>query len=143
VRGSNCHCSPADRQRCKNDEPKQQEATVKKGINFHQYLDRVNDDLYQSSTTHIYYGTVERDGKQIRRSLKTNDLTLAQQRLQELRDADDPQKVAFANPKKSEEWTQTLTRVGDNLYRSNITGIYYALFQTEWPADPSEPEDQG
>jgi hypothetical protein len=50
-----------------------------------QNLIHVGDCLYRSSLTDVYYGIFERDGRQVKRSLKTADRELAKRRLEDLR----------------------------------------------------------
>lgn len=50
-----------------------------------QVLLNVGDNLFRSRSSGIYYALFKRDGKQIRRSLKTDDKDLARRRLEELR----------------------------------------------------------
>ena len=38
-----------------------------------QTLENVGDCLYRSSLTNLYYGILERDGRQVKRSLRTPD----------------------------------------------------------------------
>jgi integrase len=51
----------------------------------HQGLNRVGENLFRSDASGIYYAIFRRDGKQIRRSLKTGDRKLAERKLNELR----------------------------------------------------------
>ena len=51
----------------------------------HQALNRVGENLFRSDASGIYYAIFRRDGKQIRRSLKTGDRKLAERKLSELR----------------------------------------------------------
>jgi integrase len=51
----------------------------------HQGLNRVGENLFRSDASGIYYAIFRRDGKQIRRSLKTGDRKLAERKLGELR----------------------------------------------------------
>src|SRR5664280_3161590 len=51
----------------------------------HQGLNRVGENLFRSDASGIYYAIFRRDGKQIRRSLKTGDRKLAERKLSELR----------------------------------------------------------
>jgi integrase len=51
-----------------------------------QKLIHVGDCLYRSSSTDIYYAIFERDGRQVKRSLKTADKELARRRLGDLRE---------------------------------------------------------
>jgi integrase len=46
----------------------------------HQKLIHVGDCLYRSSRTEVYYAIFQRDGKQVKRSLKTTDPELAKRR---------------------------------------------------------------
>ena len=46
----------------------------------HQKLIHVGDCLYRSSRTDVYYAIFQRDGKQVKRSLKTTDPELAKRR---------------------------------------------------------------
>jgi len=50
-----------------------------------QELIRVGDCLYRSSHTHVYYAIFERDGRQVKRSLRTTDPELAKRRREDLR----------------------------------------------------------
>ena len=50
-----------------------------------QKLIHVGDCLYRSTLTDVYYGIFERDGRQVKRSLKTADRELAKRRVEELR----------------------------------------------------------
>ena len=43
----------------------------------HQKLIHVGDCLYRSSRTDVYYAIFQRDGKQVKRSLRTTDPELA------------------------------------------------------------------
>ncbi len=71
-------------------------------IRKQQKLIHVGDCLYRSSHTDVYYGIFERDGRQVKRSLKTTDRELAKRRLEELRrkverlTADDAKTLTFA-----------------------------------------------
>jgi integrase len=51
----------------------------------HQGLNRVGENLFRSDASGIYYAIFRRDGKQIRRSLKTGDRKLAERQLKEFR----------------------------------------------------------
>jgi hypothetical protein len=51
----------------------------------HQKLIHVGDCLYRSSLTDVYYAIFERDGRQVKRSLKTIDPELAKRRLDDHR----------------------------------------------------------
>ena len=46
----------------------------------HQKLIHVGDCLYRSTVTDVYYAIFQRDGKQVKRSLKTTDPELAKRR---------------------------------------------------------------
>jgi site-specific recombinase XerD len=48
-------------------------------------LQNVGENLYRSETSNVYYALFKRNGKQIRRSLKTTDKELARRRLADLR----------------------------------------------------------
>ena len=48
-------------------------------------LHYAGENLYRSDSSGIYYALFKRDGKQIRRSLKTTDKELARRKLAELR----------------------------------------------------------
>ena len=67
-----------------------------------QKLIHVGDCLYRSNLTDVYYGIFERDGRQVKRSLKTSDRELAKRRVEELRrkverlTADDSKTLPFA-----------------------------------------------
>ena len=67
-----------------------------------QTLTNIGDNLYRSSKSGKYYAIFKRNGKQIRRSLKTTDKQLAQRKLAELRskigqlDTGDAAKIAFS-----------------------------------------------
>ena len=50
-----------------------------------QKLINVGNWLYRSHLTDGYYGIFERDGRQVKRSLKTTDRELAKRRVEELR----------------------------------------------------------
>jgi integrase len=52
----------------------------------HQVLQRVGHCLYRSDKTRVYYAILKRNGKQIKRSLKTTDQALAKRRLSDLKD---------------------------------------------------------
>jgi integrase len=56
-------------------------ATIRK----HQKLVHVGDCLYRSTTTDVYYAIFQRDGRQVKRSLKTTDPELAKRRREEHR----------------------------------------------------------
>lgn len=58
--------------------------TVSKGSKVQQLV-HVGDCLYRSSITDVYYGIFKRDGRQVKRSLKTTDRELAKRKLEELR----------------------------------------------------------
>jgi len=79
-----------------------------------QTLEHVGDCLYRSSLTDVYYGIFERDGRQVKRSLKTADRELARRRAEELRrkverlTADDSKTLPFAEYKRDEK-TGTIT----------------------------------
>jgi len=49
-----------------------------------QQLNRVAENLYRSESSSTYYAIFFRDGKQIKRSLKTTDPTLAKRRFRGL-----------------------------------------------------------
>ena len=74
-----------------------------------QTLENVGDCLYRSSLTNLYYGILERDGRQVKRSLKTDDRELAKRRLEELRrkvgrlSASDAKTLPFAEYKPDEK----------------------------------------
>lgn len=51
-----------------------------------QDLKRVGECLYRSQSSNIYYAILKRNGKQIKRSLKTTDAPLARRRLKDLKD---------------------------------------------------------
>ncbi len=74
-----------------------------------QKLIHVGDCLYRSSITDVYYGIFERDGRQVKRSLKTADRELAKRRLEDLRrkverlTADDSKTLPFAEYKRDEK----------------------------------------
>ena len=57
--------------------------TIKPGKQ--QKLVNVGDCLYRSDSTHTYYGIFDRDGRQVKRSLRTTDRELAKRKLEELR----------------------------------------------------------
>jgi integrase len=65
-------------------------------------LHHAGENLYRAETSGIYYALFKRDGKQIRRSLKTTDKDLARRKLAELRNqvnrltADDAKSLPFA-----------------------------------------------
>jgi integrase len=67
-----------------------------------QKLIHVGDCLYRSSLTDVYYAIFERDGRQVKRSLKTADPELAKRRREEYRrkverlTADDTKTLPFA-----------------------------------------------
>lgn len=73
-----------------------------------QKLQHVGDCLYRSSLTDVYYGIFERNGRQVKRSLKTTDRELAKRRVEELRrkvehlTADDSKTLPFAEYDKGE-----------------------------------------
>jgi len=58
--------------------------TTTKALNVQQLV-HVGDCLYRSSVTGIYYAIFRRDGRQVKRSLKTADRELAKRHLEELR----------------------------------------------------------
>jgi site-specific recombinase XerD len=74
-----------------------------------QTLENVGDCLYRSSLTEVYYGIFERDGRQVKRSLRTSDRELAKRRLEELRrkverlSASDSKTLPFAEYKPNEK----------------------------------------
>ena len=74
-----------------------------------QKLVHVGDCLYRSTLTDVYYGIFERDGRQVKRSLKTADRELAKRRVEELRrkverlTADDSKTLPFAEYKRDEK----------------------------------------
>ena len=74
-----------------------------------QKLTHVGDCLYRSSLTDVYYGIFERDGRQVKRSLKTTDRELAKRKVEELRrkverlTADDSKTLPFAEYKRDEK----------------------------------------
>lgn len=67
-----------------------------------QSLQHVGENLYRSDASGIYYALFKRDGKQIRRSLKTADKELARRKLADLREqiqrlnSDDAKALPFA-----------------------------------------------
>jgi hypothetical protein len=67
-----------------------------------QKLIHVGDCLYRSSLTDVYYAIFERDGRQVKRSLKTADPELTKRRREEYRrkverpTADDTKTLPFA-----------------------------------------------
>ena len=79
-----------------------------------QTLVHAGDCLYRSSITDIYYGIFKRDGRQVKRSLKTADRELAKRRLEELRrkverlTGDSAKTLPFAEYRRDEK-TGTLT----------------------------------
>jgi hypothetical protein len=54
-------------------------------IRKHQKLVHVGDCLYRSSHTDVYYASFQRDGKQVKRSLKTTDKELARRKMEDSR----------------------------------------------------------
>ncbi|MBC2596201.1 hypothetical protein H5P28_18185 [Ruficoccus amylovorans] len=74
---------------------------------------KVGECLYRHETSGTYYALVKSNGKQIRRSLKTNDFALAKRRLREFREkigrldlSDGKSKILF--PELAEKWRATL-----------------------------------
>lgn len=74
-----------------------------------QKLVNVGDCLYRSDATHVYYGIFERDGRQVKRSLKTTDRELAKRKVEELRrkverlTGDDSKTLPFAEYRRDEK----------------------------------------
>lgn len=72
-------------------------------------LQYVGENLYRNQSSNIYYALFKRDGKQIRRSLKTTDKELARRKLSHLREqvqrltADDSKGLPFAEFKRNEQ----------------------------------------
>jgi integrase len=72
-------------------------------------LQYVGENLYRNQSSDIYYALFKRDGKQIRRSLKTTDKELARRKLSHLREqvqrltADDSKALPFAEFKRNEQ----------------------------------------
>src|SRR5229473_5660885 len=71
-------------------------------------LKHAGENLYRNQSSGIYYALFKRDGKQIRRSLKTADKELARRKLSDLREqvqrltADDAKSLPFAEYDKGE-----------------------------------------
>ena len=71
-------------------------------VRKHQKLVHVGDCLYRSSRTNVYYAIFQRDGKQVKRSLKTTDPELAKRRREvhrqkvERLNSDSAKKLPFA-----------------------------------------------
>jgi integrase len=72
-------------------------------------LQHAGENLYRNQSSGIYYALFKRDGKQIRRSLKTTDKELARRKLSSLREqvqrltADDAKTLRFAEYKVDEK----------------------------------------
>jgi len=72
-------------------------------------LQNVGENLYRSDSSGIYYALFKRDGKQIRKSLKTTDRNLAKRKLEDLREqvqrltADDAKTLPFAEYRRDEK----------------------------------------
>lgn len=72
-------------------------------------LQRVGENLYRNQSSGIYYALFKRDGKQIRRSLKTTDRDLAKRYLGDLRgkverlNSDSAKTLPFAEYKRDEK----------------------------------------
>jgi integrase len=72
-------------------------------------LQYIGENLYRNQSSGIYYALFKRDGKQIRRSLKTTDKELARRKLSQLREqvqrltADDSKALPFAEYKRNEQ----------------------------------------
>jgi site-specific recombinase XerD len=77
-----------------------------------QELVHVGDCLYRSSVTDIYYGIFKREGRQVKRSLKTTDRELAKRKLEELRrkvdrlTGDDAKTLPFTEYRRDEKTGQ-------------------------------------
>jgi integrase len=73
-----------------------------------QALQYAGENLYRNQSSGVYYALFKRDGKQIRRSLKTTDKDLARRKLAKLRDqvarlsAADAKQLPFAEYKRDE-----------------------------------------
>src|ERR1043166_6968779 len=74
-----------------------------------QPLQHVGENLYRNQSSGIYYALFKRDGKQIRRSLKTCDKELARRKLADLREqvqrltGDDAKTLPFTEYKIDEK----------------------------------------
>lgn len=72
-------------------------------------LQHAGENLYRNQSSGIYYALFKRDGKQIRRSLKTTDKDLARRKLSDLREqvqrltVDDAKSLRFAEYKVDEK----------------------------------------
>ena len=75
----------------------------------HHTLHYAGENLYRSDSSGIYYALFKRDGKQIRRSLKTTDKELARRKLAELRrqvnriTGDDAKQLPFTEYNKGKQ----------------------------------------
>ncbi len=77
---------------------------------------RAGENLWRNQSSGIYYALFKRGGKQIRRSLKTDDKTLAKRRLEDLRGKVEGLKVGVKDlgfGDLAEKWLVTLK--GGNL----------------------------
>ena len=94
----------------------------------HQQLIHVGDRLYRSSLTEAYYAIFQRDGRQVKRSLKTIDRGLAKGELEELRrkverlTASDAKTSPFAEYKRD----QKTGEIADGL----IGGLAHRWFES-------------
>src|SRR5712691_1023379 len=72
-------------------------------------LQHAGENLYRNQSSGIYYALFKRDGKQIRRSLKTADKELARRKLSDMREqvqrlsGDDAKTLPFAEYKHDEK----------------------------------------
>src|SRR5471030_491847 len=80
---------------------------------------KVGPCLYRYAPSGTYYGLIKTGGKQIRRTLDTNDLPLARRKLQDLRrdiELTDPELARRTLESQAERFLPTVTRTPSPLY---------------------------
>jgi integrase len=94
---------------------------------------KIGPCLYRYAPSGVYYGLIKSWGKQIRRSLDTNDLPLARRKLQELRrdiELTDPELARRTLESQAERFSPTLTGTASTLYN-----VRYSIKRllADWP----------
>jgi integrase len=94
---------------------------------------KIGPCLYRYAPSGVYYGLIKSSGKQIRRSLDTNDLPLARRKLQDMRRdiaLTDPELARRTLELQAERFLPTVSGTESTLYN-----VRYAIkrLQADWP----------
>jgi len=94
---------------------------------------KIGPCLYRYSPSGVYYGLIKSGGKQIRRSLDTNDLPLARRKLQNLRrdiELTDPELARRTLESQAERFLPTVPGTASTLY--NVRHAIKRML-ADWP----------